>query len=395
VVAESLIAERSGRRTTVWSVAAIYLAFALPTSMLGVMWPEVRGRFGQSLGALGLVTVSYGLGRLSTAMSGREMVERFGIARAFLVSLVALGAACACIAGAVSWPMFLVAVGALGVVSGALDSIGSTFITRRAHVGDAGLLHGFYGLGATIGPLVVAVTSTWRLAVAASVVTAVAAVVLTSVNSEWPQPTPAVSRERLDGSTEIPKIAVTASVLVLGAFVAIEVTTGQWAYTYLTDARDVSSTVAAIGIAGFWGASTVGRLTMAHSAVARLIDRVGLPGLAATGAMMFFGFIAVPNAVSIVPLAFAGLVLSPIVPSLFATTAMRVGTGLAARASGWQLAATNVGAISVPALVGALVDSRGPAIIPVVAISVLVAVGLPLLVMINRFPNRHVVPRSL
>ena len=86
--------------------------------MLGVMWPDVRVRFGQSLGALGLVTLSYGVGRLSTAMVGRSMVERLGIARAFVVSLSALGVACGCIAFAVSWTMFLVAVGALGVVVG-------------------------------------------------------------------------------------------------------------------------------------------------------------------------------------------------------------------------------------------------------------------------------------
>ena len=374
-----------------WSVAAIYLAFALPSSMLGVMWPDVRVRFGQSLGALGLVTLSYGIGRLSTAMIGRPMVERFGMARAFIVSLVALATACACIAGAVSWPMFLVGVGALGIAAGSLDSIGSTFITRRAHVGDAGLLHGFYGLGATIGPLVVAVTATWRIAVTASVVTAIAAAVSTSSSTEWPPMAPADPRRRDDSSARIPRIAVAASVLVLGAFVAIEVTIGLWAYTYLTGARDVSDTVGAIGVAGFWGASTFGRLTMAHPGVARLTDRVGLPGLAAAGTLMFLGVIVVPAAASIVFLAFAGLVLSPIVPTLFATTAMRVGTGLAAHASGWQLAATNVGAISVPALIGALVDSRGPSIIPVVAILVLLAVGLPLLVIINRLPDRQVV----
>ena len=185
-----------------------------------------------------------------------------------------------------------------------------------------------------------------------------------------------------------------ASVLALGAFVAIEVTTGQWAYTYLTDARDVSDTIAAVGVAGFWGASTVGRLTMAHHGVVCVTDRVGLAGIAAFGALMFLGLIVGPTAVSIVFLGCAGLILSPIVPSLFATTTTRVGTGIDACSSGWQLAATNVGAISVPALIGVLVDSRGPEIVPVVAISVLVAIGLPLLVMINRLPDRRVVTLS-
>ena len=105
---------------------------------------------------------------------------------------------------------------------------------------------------------------------------------------------------------------------VLGAFVAVEVTIGQWAYTYLTDARNVSDTAAAIAVAGFWGASTVGRLTMAHPAAARLIARVGVTGIAAAAAFMFLGIVLGPASVSTVFLAFVGLLLSPIVPSLFA-----------------------------------------------------------------------------
>jgi fucose permease len=372
----------------VWLVTVVYLSFALPSSMLGVMWPDVRVRFGQSLGALGLVTLSYGTGRLSTAVTGRPLVERFGIGRALVLSLIALVAACASVAGAVSWPMFLAAVAGVGVASGMLDSIGSTFITRRADVAEAGLLHGFYGLGATIGPLVVAVVSNWRLAVAASVLVAASAAVMTSAfNGRWPTPdTP--NRGEADNPTKAPKAAVAASVLTLGAFVAIEVTTGQWAYVYLTDSRHIGSTVAAIGVAGFWGASTIGKLSMAHPAIAQLAPRIGLPGMAAAAAASLIGVLIGPAVTSIVFLALAGLALAPVVPSLFATTASRVGTMHAPRASGWQLVATNVGALSVPALIGALVDTLGPEIIPVVAVTVLVAVGVPLLVVIGRLPDR-------
>jgi fucose permease len=391
-VTDTLRGERSGRRITVWCAAIIFLAFALPSSMLGVMWPDVRERFDQSLGALGLVVLTYGVGRLSMATSGRTIVVRFGTGRSFIAALAGLGGVCALLASATSWPMFLVAVGALGAVAGCLDSIGATFIAGQASVGDAGLIHGFYGLGATIGPLVVAVMPSWRLAVGAAVVVAAGAFAMAvSVVDQWPPTVTSAANRRLsDPSAATPWVAIAVSVLALGAFVAIEVTTGQWAYTYLTDARNVSDTVAAVGVAGFWGGSTVGRLTMAHRGIVRLTDRVGLAGLAGMASVMLLGIVVGPDELSIVFLTLSGLVLAPIVPSLLATTASRVGPQLAARASGWQLAASNLGAIGVPAAVGTLVDSRGPEVIPIVAISVLVCMGLPLLVVVGRLPDQRV-----
>ena len=49
-----------------------------------------------------------------------------------------------------------------------------------------------------------------------------------------------------------------------------------------------------------------------------------------------------------------------------ASTASRVGEAAISRAAGWQLVAANVGAISVPAIIGVLVDGIGPGVTPVI-----------------------------
>ena len=144
----------------------------------------------------------------------------------------------------------------------------------------------------------------------------------------------------------------------------------------------------AIGVAGFWAGATIGRLTMSHPAVARLINRVGLAGVASACAAMLLGLVVAPRGVGLGCLMLAGVALAPIVPSMFATTSGRVGASLVTRVSGWQLIATNLGAITVPAFVGELVDSQGPDIIPTVAIGIVVAVGIPLLLLTKRLPNR-------
>ncbi len=376
----------SARRATVLSVSITYLAFAVPTSMLGVLWPDVRERFGQSLGKLGLVTLAYGIGRLSTATIGRRAIRRMGMGPAFSAGLVTFAITCAFMALSTSWVTFLAAVAALGAAAGSLDSIGATFIAGRASVGDAGLIHGSYGIGATIGPVIVASLQNWRLSAAAGAIVAGGALVAAaSARGQWLLSTTVEPTEAAP-TARVPRFAVTVSMLTLGAFVAIEVMTGVWAFTYLTEGRGVTDRAAAIGVAGFWAGATLGRLTMSHPAVARLINRVGLAGVASACAAMLLGLVVAPRGVGLGCLVLAGVALAPIVPSMFATTSDRVGASLVTRVSGWQLIATNLGAITVPAFVGELVDSQGPDIIPAVAIAIIVAVGIPLLLVTKRLP---------
>ena len=73
-----------------------------------------------------------------------------------------------------------------------------------------------------------------------------------------------------------------------------------------------------------------------------------------------------------------GATASPLIPTLSARTAQRVGVGHAQRVAGWQLLAANAGAISVPSLTGLIVDQTGPGAVIVIALLVFV-VGIPAL----------------
>ena len=86
-------------------------------------------------------------------------------------------------------------------------------------------------------------------------------------------------------------------------------------------------------------------------------------------------------------LALSGLALAPIVPTLYASTATRVGEKHAQQLAVFQLVATNVGAISVPFLTGRLVDATDPGVI-VMVIGASAAIGAMLLGAIERLPVR-------
>ena len=416
---------RRRHRRVVGSASTTFLAFAAPVSMFGVLWPDARADFDQSLGALGVVSLVYGLARMATSGAGRRTTARFGIGPCFVVALAALAVADLALAAAPNWPVFLVGVGAIGVVSGLLDSVGAGVVATLGDIGDAGLIHGAYGVGATIGPLVVAVLPGWRWSlVVAAAAAVVALAVARRVGDRWPTPPgtddgdravassaepDADSADATDvadereaeravvlapetssagrrivpegerGAGRPPTVPTAVSLAVFFAFVACEVTLGNWLFAYLTEARSIGDGVAAVGVSGFWAGTTVGRLSLVSGRVRSLLDRAGTVATALVALCLLLVVPVAPGASVVVVTTLVGLALGPLVPTLSARTSGRVGARHAQQVSGWQLLAANVGAISVPFLTGRAVDSIGPGVVVPITLGVF-AVGIPSLV---------------
>ena len=358
-------------------MALVFMAFAMPAALLGVIWPDVRIRFGQSLGTLGLVGLLYGAGRMSTCVSGRWLTARVGMGRAVSWSAGALVIICALTAVAPSWVLFLAAIVGLGMVSGTLDSLGATFLTRLGDVRQTGLIHGSYGIGSTIGPAVAAVIGSWRVALAVTVAwSAVALGAVIRARDGWPADHVAHPQTRVGAA--LPWQVVAVALGLYTAFVGLEVTMGTWSHTYLTDQRGLSSTWAAIGVSGFWGGMTVGRLSLSRHRVATWVGRLGLPIFAGLSLALMAPLALLPAGCGVVTLLLLGLALSPVIPSLLSTTAARLGAAHAPKFAGYQLLAANVGAIGAPSLTGALVSGVGPGVVILVCVA-LAGCGLALL----------------
>lgn len=366
------------------SAATTYASFAVPISMVGVYWEQVQVAFGRSVGALGLVSLVYGIGRMSTALAGRAALRHIPMGSAFLVALLALATASLAVAGSTTWALFLMAIAAVGVVSGLLDSLGAIFITTIGDVGSTGLIHGMYGFGATVGPLIVIVAPTWRWsALAGAVIVIGAAIVALRARHAWPPPVPVAVT--VDQQVEpVKPVVILASLGAFASLVALEVTTGQWAYTYLTESRLFDDDLAAVAVSGFWAGLMVGRLLMSRPQITPLVDRTGTVKLSLAALGGVAGVAVLPPVLAVGALVFAGASLGPLIPTLFARTRERVGEVHAARMAGRQLLATNVGGVGVPFLTGLLVDATDPAVIIVVVLVVLGGVALPLLATLRR-----------
>ena len=145
-------------------LAVIYLAFVslgLPDSVAGVAWPSVRAELGLPLEGLGLLnTLLLWLSALSSVGNGL-LVSRLGtgLVAALSCVLTALGLFGYATAPA-AWALFLSAI-ALGFGQGAVDSGLNLYVARHYSARHMNWLHSFWGVGASLGPLIMSSALAW------------------------------------------------------------------------------------------------------------------------------------------------------------------------------------------------------------------------------------------
>src|SRR5580693_6989035 len=143
-----------------------FVALGLPDGMLGTAWPSMRVTFGAPVGDLGLILLLATSGSvLVTAFVGR-LIRRLGVA--------GLTAAVGFAGFALAPGLWLVLAAAVltGAAAGMMDGGLNTAVALTGRQRLLNLLHGAYGVGTALGPLVVTaaiLTGSWRPAYGALV----------------------------------------------------------------------------------------------------------------------------------------------------------------------------------------------------------------------------------
>jgi len=369
----------------------------MPVAMLGVAWPTLRDELGRSDGDLGVLVLAYGLGRLVTSASSGALLRRlrFGLAEA--LTLVGLAAGGVWVATEPSWLPLVVAFALIGLCSGVLDSLGARFLAVSASVRSAGVAAGSYGVGATVGPVVLAVSDSVAVGfLTGATVAVLAAVAVVAPSIVWPgglalrRPAGTTVDDSPPAATLLTSPAVLVSLGLFAAFVSLEVTAGGWLAAVLEDARDLDDRLAGLAVGGFWGGITIGRLLLGR---VDLSERALYAGVAVL--LVCFSALAVVPGWTVLPVAaVAGVALAPQFPTLLAHTEGRVGAPAAGRVSGWQLLAANVGGTGLAALTGVIVDATGPAAPLAVLLATTAAGGLLHLAAARQRATATATPRS-
>ena len=367
-------------RSSLTVLCVTFAAFGAPVGMLGAGWPGVHHSFGTSLGSLGLVAAAWGLGKLATATSALPILRRWHVRPALVVlaSVLALSVLGAAVTR--SYPVLVACFALIGLSSGVLDALGTRYQTVIRDVSHAGLMYGSYGVGATLGPLLVALSGWTTAFVAAAGVCALAAVLAADRSLWWPEAMEGNEPHRRHAEPlELHLGALLVSLSLFAIYCSLEVTTASWAASYFVDARHASDRSAALAMSGFWLGMTLGRLGLGRLAGAgrRLSPQGLLVASACLATVTYLLLLVAPVPAGLVLPTVAGLSLAGMFPTLMSTTADRVGVAATGRVTGWQLVSANVAELCVAALVGAGVNRAGAGV-PAQVLAVMAVLGLPL-----------------
>lgn len=340
---------------------ATFVMLGMPKSAFGIAWPSVAGDFTRSIGDLGLVITVYVVGYFVSSAATGGLSRRYQMGPPLMVAAVLATVSLIGYAAAPNWVWLLVAAGGLGLAGGVIDAGVNAVIAVRHGARAMGMLHAGFGVGATLGPLMmttlIETNSSWRLGfVMLAVGQGALALLYVRTRTGWD-----VSVDLLDAAPARPgrKGIMLGTLAVFALYSGVEIGTGQWAYSLLTESRGVSTAAAGLATAAFWAALTVSRLGLGLVGHRVPIHRL----LGGSSLLVLVGVVAL----WLDPVAWAGpaglvvmgFALGPIFPLQTTLTPSRVGVAYTPTAVGYQLAAATAGAAVIPGGLGFLVSRYG------------------------------------
>ena len=366
---ETLHEETAARKGTVQKTAGYFgsfVAHGMAVSLLGPTLSALAAHTGSPLSQISFLFTARSLGYLLGALAGGSLYDRL---RGHPVLVGGLGLmAIALIVVPVLPILWLlgIAVLFLGLAEGINEVGGNTLVlwVHREKAGPfANALHFFFGVGAFLGPVVVAQSVAltgdirWAYWFCACVVVPVVFWLV-----RLPSPPRQASQARAGGrGADYGLVALVALFFLL--YAGAEHSFGGWVASYSRAMRLASVAGASYLSSAFWGAITAGRL-LAIAVTARV-----RPWIVVTadllGCLVSVGLIlALPRSAIALWLGTLGLgfALASILPTTLALVGRRMS--VTGRATGGFFVGLGTGSMTVPLLIGQLFDRIGPRAMP-------------------------------
>jgi FHS family Na+ dependent glucose MFS transporter 1 len=373
----------SPRLATVGYFAA-FIALGLSASVVGPTLPALAAQTGSQMGQISLVFTAMSLGYLIGSLGAGRLYD--GVAgNPVMASGLAWMAVSLASTPAIPWLWLMAGVMLLlGVATGAVDVGGNTLLVwvYGQRVGPyMNTLHFFFGLGAFLSPLVVAQILAWSGGIAWAY-RVLALLMLPSALWLARLPSPASPADPAPDSasstplpaqrgTSHPRLLLVLIVALFFLYVGPEAGFGGWIYSYAVAQGLANETTAAYLTSAFWGALTAGRL-LGVPISARVRPRTILLADLSGCLLSVTILLAWPGSPVAAWLGACGLGFSmaSFFPTLISLAERRmVITG---RVTGWFLAGSSAGGMTVPWLMGQLFERIGPRSVMVTVLADLV-----------------------
>ncbi|MBD2089016.1 MFS transporter [Microcoleus sp. FACHB-1515] len=379
------LSRRSTAHSRIGVAIALYAFIAIGSAEggLGVLLPSIWTTYGISPATVTLLFISQITGYVVAAFSSSVISQRLGLARMLLVAALTLAIALLTYALSPVWSVMVIAGTLLGLGIGLIDAGINTYIASdQQNATLMGVLHGFYGIGALLGPTIatflLSADWNWRsiYLVFASIVGLLAIAALWAVVTNYrPLTKPIATDDHPNAWSSLRQVVRTPVVLVMGllllVYVGTEASIGNWAYAVQTIGRDLPTQTAGYSVSAYWLGLTIGRF-----ALGQFVARLGAVRVVTLSLLLLLiGLLCwwqLPQVWLSLPL--IGFALAAIFPTTIWLVPQRVAPAIVPAAIGLITSVASLGAAIIPTSVGWIADRAGLEQIP--ALMLLLAIGL-------------------
>lgn len=373
----------------------IYLAFislGLPDSLLGVAWPVMQSEYGEPLETAGLLFMTIAGGTIISSLVSGKVLKRFGTGNVTFVSCLMTAGSLLGFTFAPSLIWLILCAIPLGLGAGSVDAGLNNYVATHYKAHHMSWLHCFWGVGATLGPIIMAQFITgdhsWRNGYFAIAGIQFALVVIlfftlplwkrVARNSNVTLSEEPVDSRR-DDSKNIKPIQISGVKLSLTSFLfycGVEATMGLWGSSFLVNVKELPVGIAAQWVSFYYGGITIGRFITGFITLkvrSHTLIRVGQI-TALTGAALLF--LPLPSSFSLIGFIMIGLGLAPIFPCMLHETPARFGKTHSQTIMGYQMAVAYTGSTFMPPLLGFIASYSTIGILPFFIVIFVVAMLL-------------------
>jgi FHS family Na+ dependent glucose MFS transporter 1 len=369
-----------------------YLSFIMLGALVAVEGPALPGlaeNTSSTYDQISLIFIAGSFGYLLGSLLSGGAYDRFPGHRTMAGALVLIAIFAALVPLATRLWALLLVLFVLGIAKSGLD-VGCNTLLLWAHGEKSGPymngLHFFFGLGASIAPLVLA----WILTATGGIQWVFWLFALLSLPLAlwlWRLPEPAPHTEAGEnGTAPFPLIPVAMLVLAFLLYVGAEVSFGNWIYTYALTVGLGTTITSAYLTSAFWGTFTLGRLLgvwiSAHvrAFAILVIDLVGC-------LVSLSPILLQPDSATVLWTGTIGLGL--FMASIFPTTLLLAGERMRVTGAmtGWFLAGASVGGMFLPWGIGQVFAGYGAGAMPALVLATLAA-NLLVVIFFNASPRQ-------
>ena len=356
----------------------IYISFislGLPDSLLGSAWPSMYPGLNVPVSYAGVVSMLIAGGTIISSLFSAKIIRKLGTGKVTAISV--LMTALSLLGFSVSKNFIFLCIFSipLGLGAGSVDAALNNFVALHYKARHMSWLHCFWGIGATIGPVIMSFclnrNGTWGTGYkTVGFIQCLLAVILFISLPLWGK---IEKREAPNGDEKAGDLSFGELIKVKGAkfafiafffYCSLEATCGLWGSSFMVLNRGISPAVAAQWASLFYMGITFGRFISGFLTIKISTSRMIQIGQGLIVVSVILILLPVKDIVLGIGLFLAGVGCAPIYPCMIHQTPEKFGSELSQSMIGIQMASAYVGTTFMPPLFGLLAENISIALFP-------------------------------